>query len=349
LPRNAIWIISSNVVQAAAPGTPEIVLAPNPESVNAFNVQVAPDGSRIAFTEFTNEGRARFGVLNAQTGEKLQLGDVFNSAFVSPRFSPDSRRLAYTMIDQSDPAKSSWQLQIVGPADDEVKILKREVTDPPATHTLQPLAPVAWTPDGIYVEQLLWNSDAPPQNLSLVNPESGDVQLISDKQYMRMLVSPDGKLGARVTGIFAMGPDVQGETTLTMLDLATGRETPLFEKQSFWMPVLRWSPDSERLVYARQAGVGSGLVTALNVIAADGTGEQTLAIGGTGVRGQLRDAAWLDAETLLLLVHESDNKVRLYSLPLATLNREAMQEIAEFDPPPSGNPNQEMRILYVPQ
>jgi Tol biopolymer transport system component len=332
-----------NVVIAATPRVPQLIIGQDPQQLQTFAVQAAPDGSRLAFLEYNNEGRARFQTLDTRSGAQRTYGDAAGIAYVSPRFSPDSQQLAYTMIDQSTP-QWYWQLQIVGPAHDDVHILQRGVQDP-AMHGFKPLVPLAWTSTGLLAQELLWASDAPPHGITHVDTATGKLTTVYDEDYLRAEIAPNGSHAAVLTGILPMGPDVESQVSVSVLDIGSGESKPVLQDGKFWIPTLRWSPDAQRLLYTKQGDMGA-LITALVVLNADGTNEQTLPIGGSGVRGILKDAAWRDNNTLLLLIADNENKLHLYSLALDNLQPNALQEVAAFDGPKSEGITP--RILYVP-
>lgn len=343
LPANVPWVLVDNVVIAAAPNLPQLILGQNPQQLQTFAVQVAPDGSRIAFVEYNNQGRARFQTLDTRTGTQRIYSDAASISIVSPRFSPDSTQLAYTMIDQSG-GQAVWQLQIVGPGEDEVKILQREVQDA-TSHGLKPLVPLAWESVGLFTQQLLWGSDAPPLGITHVEPRSGKLTSVYDKDYLRAEISPNGTRAALLTGILPMGPDVESQVTVAILNIPKGESKTLLQDAKFWIPTLRWSPDASRFLYTRQADAG-GLITALVVMNADGSREQALAIGGSGVRGILKDAAWRDNNSLFLLIADNESALHLYSLALDNFTADALQELGVFDAPKTEGIVP--RILYVP-
>lgn len=344
LPRDAVWVLVDNVAVAAAPGAPQIILAQGGLHLNPFGIQAAPDGSRIAYTVNDDQGRIRFQTLDTRTGVQQVFADVPNVGIVGPRFSPDGTQLAYTMIDQSG-AQGVWQLQIVGPRADDVRILQRFVQSSPNDH-LMPLTPIAWTANGLLVERLLWSSDAPPHGITRVDPTSGDMVTLNDEDHIRVEIAPNGQRAAQLTGILPMGPDVDAKTDFAVIDLQSGQAQTLIKDAKIWIATLRWSPDASRLLYTRQADM-SGLVTALVVMAADGSGEQVLPIGGAGVRGVLYDAVWRDNDTILLLAGDSENKLHLYQVATNNFKPDALQEVGELEGPKTQGVTP--RILYIPK
>jgi dipeptidyl aminopeptidase/acylaminoacyl peptidase len=337
-------VFVDNAIIAAAPETPQIMLGDEPMNLNAHGIQVAPDGSRVAYTLIDAEGRIRFYTLDTRDGAQQLHNDMPNVNVIGPRFSPNSQELAVAVIDQNN-MPDGWQLQVKGPNPDSVRVLEQFVRSSPSDH-LAPLSPIAWTENGLYVERLLWASDAPPHGIVRVDPQSGEMQVLNDEDHIRAEISPDGTRAARLTGILPMGPDVDAERNLSIVDLQSGQEQPLFTGEEFWVPMMRWAPDGTRLMYAKQNGM-AGLIGELVITGPDGSNQQTLAFGEGGVPGALQDAAWRDADTLLLLVADGNNTLHLYELPVDNLSASALQELGSF----GGSQVQGVmpRILYVPR
>lgn len=345
LPDDAVWVFVDNAVIAATDALPhpQVILGDDPMMLNAMAIQAAPDGSRFVYSLADAMGQNRFFVVDAQTGGQTVLNDIPNVHIVGARFSPDGQQLAFTRIDQSK-MPYAWQLETMGAQASDSRVLTQYVLQGPADH-LKPLSPFGWAANGIFVEQLLWNADALPHGIARVNPQDGSTQALNDEDHIRAEISADGTRAAVLTGILPMGPDVDWKVSLTTLDLETGAATPLITDGKFWVQGVRWAPDAKHLLYLKQANLGLPF-NELVVTTPDGTGEQTLLMGENGVPRILHDAAWSGNNTLLLLISDATNQLRLYEATVDALNADALREVAVFE---GGQlPNVPPRILYVP-
>ncbi len=342
LPSDAVWVFADTAIAAAAPGTPKIVLGDDPFMLNPQTIQAARNGSRIAYTLSDNQGQIRFLTIDTRTGAQHVYASTPNMMIVGARFSPDGSQLAYARIDQSK-QPDSWQFEIAGATPEQVRVLTQWVRSQPSDH-LQPLAPMAWTPNGLFVEQLLWNSDAPPHGIARVNPIDGSAQSVVDTDHLRAEVSPDGLHAAELTGILPMGPDVDSKVTLKTIDLTTGQASPIVTDGEFWVALMRWAPDASRLLYAKQQDLSTPIYE-LVLTAPDGSGAVSVPLGEGGLNGILHDAAWQDAKTLLLLM-TTDNQLRLFQAPADNVQADAPVELGTFE---GGNlQGVPPRIVYVP-
>jgi dipeptidyl aminopeptidase/acylaminoacyl peptidase len=342
LPVDAVWIFADTSVIAAAPGAPKIVLGDDPFTLNPQWIQVARNGSRIGYTVANNQGQVRFQTIDVRNGAQHVFADDPRVTIVSPRFSPDGSQLAYSKIDQRQ-QPDSWQFEIAGATPEQVQVLTRWVRSQPSDH-LEPLAPIAWTPNGLYVERLLWFSDAPGHGIARVSPTDGSAQSIVDTDHLRTEISPNGLRAAELTGILPMGPDVDSKVTLKTIDLQTGQATPIVTDGEFWTSLMRWSPDASRLLYSKQMDLANP-IDEIVITAPDGSGTTNIAFGADGLPGILHDAAWQDNNTLLLLI-TAESQLRLYRVPADNLQAELLVELGTFE---GGNiQGVPPRILYVP-
>ncbi len=142
-----------------------------------------------------------------------------------------------------------------------------------------------------------------------------------------------------MTGFVGMG--VLGEAGLTLVDVAAGGETELLAPRTGLIPFVRLSPDTSKIVYS-SAPSYEVPVTLLHLIDADGSGGRTLDLGEAGISGALRDAAWSDDATLLVLADDGACKLRLYELAVADFNAWELREIDEFE---QAGPNEPAQIL----
>jgi Tol biopolymer transport system component len=343
LPADAVWVFADTAIVAAAPGAPKIVLGDDPFMLNSQGIQVAQNGSRIGYTLANNQGQVRYQTIGVRNGAQHVFADDPRVTLVSPRFSPDGSRMAYSRIDQRQ-QPDAWQFEIAGATPEQVQVLTRWVRSQASDH-IEPLAPMAWTPNGIYVERLLWFSDAPGHGIARVNPTDGSAQSIVDTDHLRVEIAANGLRAAELTGILPMGPDVDSKVSLKTIDLQTGQATPIVTDGEFWIPFMRWSPDASRLLYSKQIDLANP-IDELVVSAPDGSGAVSIPVGEGGLPGILHDAAWRDNQTLLLLMTDADGTLRLYQAAADNVEADALQELAAF----KGGQLQGVppRILYVP-
>jgi hypothetical protein len=310
LPLDQPWVHAG--YRLAAPGV-EIDLQDEPTQFPPMGLEVAPDGSRAAYT------------LNGPDWSGLVIRDLrdgtetpFQGQIVRAKFSPDSRKIAYTVIGQNGP--NEWNMVVRDLPDGEPQVIAQGATGPL-------LWPMAWTPDGILAEAIIWASDAPPQRLLHVNPEDGTSSAIRDTNYLQARAAPNGARIAFVTGVPMMGGP--GEAGIVVLDRATGAEQEVVPQQPGAITSFGWSPDGSQLFYATFAFVDFAVVPdALHILSADGSGDRTVAFGDMGIQGTYRDAAWRDATTLLVLTGDAGGTLWLYEMAAGDLS---VTEIASWD------------------
>ena len=320
-PAGAIYVRSGSRIMAQGSAQPQIIdLQGEGEPIGPGPVEIAPDGSYIAYT-VSAPGRIGLELLNIQTAEKQFVPDV---TFGAP-FSPDSRSLVYSIAGLSD-----WQLLARDLQSDEARVLQ-------AGQGTGALRPITWTPAGILAEEILMFSDAPPQGLVLVEPAGGTAQPIRTEDHIQAVSTLDGSKVALVTGRLGLGePGVAG---LAILDVETGDEVVVVPETTGLIPGVRWSPDGSRLIYSSTADYDTP-VTSLHLIAADGSDGRKFDLAEAGVAGTLRDIAWRDDATLLLLVADGAGQLHLYELSAETLDAAGMQEIGAFEQAGQGQQDQ---------
>ncbi len=342
LPRNAVWLLNDNAIVAANAQTQHVILTDNPETLNPIAMQVAPDGARFAYMLFDQTGRVRFFVTDAETGAQQTLAEGRNTGIVGARFSPDGKQIAYTVIDQSNPAQGKWELRVHDFETQASRVLEQfQQTSP--NDSLKPLGAFAWTNAGLFVEQYLWNSDAPPQGIMRMDPQSGQMHSVTSESHLRAEISPNAQHIARVTGITPLGPDAILQTSLSILNVNDGGMKMVAQNAPNWISIVRWSPDGTRLLFSKQSNLTDS-PTELVIARADGTIEQTLPI--PKARGTLKDAAWRDDGTLLLLFVPDTKELHLYQAATDHWNADAWNRLAVLEG--SSRPFANTRIVYVP-
>jgi hypothetical protein len=288
-----------------------------------WSLRAAPNGDYIAYISQEDQ----LVVIDMRSHKQInpEQRDVHVAGFA---FSPDSRALAYRVVD--------GPLQILDLPSEQ----KRTIQEPPTDQPLM-LSPVAWSPTGLLIERLLWGSDALPQGLALIEPASGTISSIREREHLRAVVSPDGRRIALVTGSVPIGG--APSAAIVLLDIASGTETTVVPERQQLIKALRWSPDGSRLLYAESAEYQSTNTT-LHVLA-DATPEQALELGQKG-GPSFTDIGWRDDGTALLLSAEGGPRLQLYTLPLDTFDISALQPILGIRINPDERSDQ---LVYTPQ
>jgi hypothetical protein len=302
----------------------------------AFGVRAAPDGAYIAY--LTEEGK--LAIFDTQRYDSYirpaeSIGEVVGFAF-----SPDSRSLALTTLG----ADNTWALQLRDIASGTTqKVVEGLLTTNTASDPL-PLVvrPIAWSPDGLIADHVLWASDAPPRNVALVNMADGSIRTLREKDHVNVFPSYDGTKVAIVTGYMGMGEPPQNG--LTILDVASGQEQAIVADGQRLIRQVRWSPDDAMLLYADADDYQSSTVM-IHAMNADASNEQVIAVGSQAVQMIYADVAWLDNQTVLLLSVDLDD-FRLDRVPTAGFKPSNIQTIAS-GPRGQAEPAT-MQIIYTP-
>jgi hypothetical protein len=305
--------------------------------IPAFSIGVAPDGSDIAYT--TEAGK--LAVVDTRTyanhlpaGE--DIGDVVGYAF-----SPDSRSLALTVLG----ADNKWFLRTRDIASGTTRTIVEGLLYANSANDPLPLVirPIAWTPAGLVADQVLWASDAPARNLTLVNLADASSRMLRASDHVGAAVSHDGAKIAVITGRLGIGEPPQ--TGLSILDTASGQEQVVLPVAQRQIRQLRWSPDGARLLYAESPDYQAAATT-IGVLSADGSNRQSIEVGAAGGKVNYADVAWLDNQTTLLLSPEANDFFNLYALPLSAFDSASLTPLAA-GPRGQADPAT-MKIIYTP-
>jgi hypothetical protein len=290
-----------------------------------WSLRAAPNGDYIAY--ISQEDQLVVIDMHSHKQINAEQRDIHVAGFA---FSPDSRALAYRVVD--------GPLQILDLASEQ----KRTIQEPPNDQPLM-LSPVAWSPTGLLVERLLWGSDALPQGLALIEPASGTIAPLREREHLRAVPSPDGRRIALVTGSVPIGG--APSAAIVLLDIANGNETTVASERQQVIKALRWSPNGSRLLYAESAEYQS-TDTTLHVLNADATRELVMKVVGKEGDPSFTDVGWRDNDTALLLSAEGGPRLQLYTLPLDTFDISALQPIMGI----RINPDQRLdQLVYTPQ
>ena len=322
---STIYIRSGSRIMAHGAAQPEFIeLQRGTEPGGQGAVTIAPDGAYIAYTE-NSPGRIGLALLSLRTSQQQFVPE----ALFGGEFSPDGRSVVYTVVIQAGSQVSARDLD-----SGETRVLQEG-------DEMQPLRPIAWTPAGILAEQVLMYSDAPPQSLVMIDPAGGEPRTVRPKSHIQGESAPDGSKVALITGHLGIG--APGEAGLAVVDVATGAEQELVSQRVGLIPFVRWSPDGSTLLYSSDAG-NEGRPTSLHLVAADGSGGDTLELADASIAGSVRDVVWSDNRTLLVLVAGGAGMLRLYELAAESFDAANMQEIGTFE---QSDPNAPEQILLA--
>jgi hypothetical protein len=290
-----------------------------------WSLRATPNGYYIAYISQQDQ----LVVIDMRNGKQItpEPRDIHVAGFA---FSPDSRELAYRVVD--------GPLQILDLASEQ----KHSIPEPPTDQPLTRL-PVEWSRAGLLVERLLWGSDAPPQGLDIIDTDSGMIWPIREHEHLRALVSPDSRRMLLATGSVPIGGTPKA--AITIMNMASGFEMPVVPERQQVIKALAWSPDGSRLLYAESVDYQS-TVTTLHVLNADATPEQVLELGARAGAPAFTDIVWRDNDAVLLLSAEGGPRLQLYRLPLDSFTVVGLQPIMGIRSDPDQRQDQ---IVYSPQ
>jgi Tol biopolymer transport system component len=273
-------------------------LVPDGSPYGPTAVTIAPNAARVAYSE-NQPGKLGLSLLDLDSGTHEFIPDAAFGA----QFAPDSLAIAYTTADQTGG-------RIV--VRDLTEGTERTLYEGDIQHIY---LPVAWTPQGLYLERIILNSDAPPQGLFVVDPAGGEPQVVREEDFVEVAISVDGRKAAFVTGFLGVG--APGRAGIALRDLGTGQEQVAVEERPGMIRFVRWSPDATQLLYSAAEDYGAA-VRAFHLVDAASLEGRTVALDDLGLSGALHDAAWRDSATLLLLIADAGGELRLYEVPSST-------------------------------
>jgi hypothetical protein len=288
----------------------------------------AADGAYVAYVDLQDQ--LTLLDMGGSTQTLPQSRDVHPVGF---EFSPDGSALAYALTNGQ-----TWQLQTLDIRSGAVRTLQEGATIVAEQQGI--LAPLAWTPAGVLAERIFWATDAPPQELVLVNPSDGSLRSLREDAHLRAVASPDGAKVALVTGLVPIGETPK--FMISVLDVASGNEISIVPEQPGFVKALHWSPDGALLLYAMSESYETS-ITSVVALNADGTNAQQVDFGVQGFELAFHDLGWLDAQTPLVLV-ASGAQVELHALPLNSFDATGLRPIGTFPAPA----DQQAQLLYVP-
>jgi hypothetical protein len=303
----------------------------------AYQLTAAPNGAYLAYVGQDD----KLAIVDIHTELSLIGANESLGQPVGMAFSPDSRSLALTMLDQNN----TWRLQLRDLESGGMQTLIEgpiHASTPAESLPLLP-RPVAWTPAGLIVEDILWATDAPARNIVLVNPADGSRRMLRAADHVGVYPSHDGAKIAVVTGALLLGEPPK--TGIEVVDVAGGQAHEIVPVQQGLARTIAWSPDDHRLLYALSADYQAPATT-IHVRNPDGSGEQQIEVGAPGGKASYADIAWLNNQAALLLSPEADGYAHLYSLPLDAFDSTGLQPLAAFEYDPASQAA--IEIIYTP-
>ncbi|HEU5012768.1 MAG TPA: hypothetical protein VFT66_09505 [Roseiflexaceae bacterium] len=337
LPADDIWVQSAHVVLPLADSSAPLDFAQRGYPAPVYWPRAAPNGAYIVYG--TEQGG--LALVDVRAGASRTLVED-GTGVAGYSFSPDARQLAITTI-----TDTNWTLHVRDLENNGAQVLRSGSTVLTDTAPL-PLVPgpVAWTANGIVVRNLLYASDAPPRDLTVINPShpsnTNDRQ-IYEGAFIDAYVSPDGSRFAVVTGTRPMGGGVP-TTQIKVVDQQGKEFATIRDEQPGLLRALAWSPDGTMLLYALAPDYETPNVT-LHLVHADASNAQELDLVAQGISASFRDIAWRDNATVLLLTE--GEQLQLDAVPVDNFSATARQPLRTFQDQHPGNGN--ARILYVPR
>lgn len=241
---------------------------------------ISPDGTKVAFELFTTGGGNRdVWVMDVDGTDLVQL--TTNAAFEGyPAWSPDGTKIAYRRQDDGNATGHIWVMNADGSG-------QTQITDGPVDQKPDDFDP-AWSPDG---SKIAYTSaqDATPFDYEAVFVVSagggggskvvGDpgVDAASDPAW-----SPDGSTIAFEClphPVLGAGRPID----ICAVPAGGGARTVLLDTDDHWEQDPAWSPDGQRIVFARASQFSTSFLWTAN---ADGSGSAEL----TGPPGAIHES-----------------------------------------------------------
>ncbi|UCF37499.1 MAG: PD40 domain-containing protein [Acidobacteriota bacterium] len=231
-------------------------------------------------------------------GSPSVLTDRFVNANWGASLSPDGKRVAY----YSERPETVLVVQDLGSGRESVFPLELDVL------RLYGSGP-GWLPDGKAILVAARHNERPRPFLSKVNLETGEIREAAGEIGAGFKEAPDGR---------SVYYQDKGSTQLVRLDLATGVETVIEErdgvigdKEGFYNPAV--SPDGRQLAYLHKTA-GEELLLLVKDL---GSGETRELLRDSRVNGGSRfnSLEWTTDQSALLYVREDEHGQSIWSIP----------------------------------
>lgn len=333
LPRDVPWVFANGALNG---DDEQLNLEGHGLPAPAGNIQSAPGGAFIAYT--AQDGKLV--VVDMSTFTRIREKEI-DGMVVGFAFAPDGHSLALTLL--NEPA---WSLRVYDLATGTMRELQKGTTTVTSSNDPLPLLarPMEWTRGGLFTADIMWATDAPPRNVTLVNSDDGSERMVYEGDFLGAMPAPDGAHVAIVTGQPGMG-SVPTMNVKVVSASAPGEQVIIPERQGYVRRML-WSPNGSQLLIASSSDYSLNETT-LQTFKANGLDEQSLTIGGAAAPGSYADIAWQDEQTALLLMAKDDGYIHLSTLSIGSFTADALQPRAAYQGQLTVSSN--ALIVYVPE
>lgn len=333
LPTNVPWVHQDNSVVAVTNRVPRFDVPRSDPNAQPAEIQVAPNGKLLTYTERTAAGEMYLVVLSLESGYKRVFPIQNNGLIFGGMWSPDSRQYMYTAIYQSQDTR--YELRVFDVESGSVAIRRNETA-----YTVP--VPLAWNASGAYLTNIIFASDAPQSDVLKVDPQTGRLEMLVEGAHYGTAISADGRKIAQVTGEYPLG--AAPKLALSVLDRATGRKQTIVPQAEQYLASVQWSPDGSKLVHTRTPA-NSTEPAGIYVTNPDGSGEQMLRLDSGAFPGPLEDVAWRNNNAIMLATQDGPRQLSVFEVSLSNFHPAQAKTLQTF----SRNSDFWGNFVYIPQ